>query len=239
LLLLGLGVSGFAQSQTTNARTGCTEIAGQLSADISSFGRGLGHAPRNAIRPNNLKWELPIMAGAGLLIAFADNPVNNRIHSPAFVQDSTRGSNVGIGLELGTAGLMYAVGCYGQRSSYVANTGWTALEAMGTTSLLVLGAKAMANREYAYHPNTHGEFWEGGKSFPSGHAAASFAFASVLAHRFPNNPWIKWGAYGLATGISLARVGGKKHFTSDILVGATIGYVSGTYLATHSDSSGW
>src|SRR5450755_1149862 len=23
--------------------------------------------------------------------------------------------------------------------------------------------------------------------------------------------WLKWGAYGLATGVSLARVGGKKH----------------------------
>ncbi len=44
---------------------------------------------------------------------------------------------------------------------------------------------------------------------------------------------VKWGAYGLATGVSLARIGGKKHFVSDVLVGATLGYVTGTYLSTH------
>jgi membrane-associated phospholipid phosphatase len=67
-----------------------------------------------------------------------------------------------------------------------------------------------------------GEFWEGGKSFPSGHAATSLAFASVMAHHYPNNRWLKWSAYGLAAGVSFARVGGKKHFSLDILVGGTL-----------------
>jgi len=128
---------------------------------------------------------------------------------------------------------MYLGGCVGHRSSYAANTGFIALEAMGTANLMTFGIKAATNRQYAYHANPQGEFWEGGRSFPSGHAATSFAFASVIAHRYPHNPWIKWGAYGLAAGVSFARVGGKKHFASDILVGGTIGYVTGTYLATH------
>jgi membrane-associated phospholipid phosphatase len=90
------------------------------------------------------------------------------------------------------------------------------------------------NRQYPYLRHSRGEFWEGGKSFPSGHAAASFAFASVLSHRYPHNPWVKWGAYALATGVSLGRLAGKKHFPSDVLVGATVGYVTGAYLADHS-----
>jgi hypothetical protein len=102
------------------------------------------------------------------------------------------------------------VGCSGPRSSYAANTGFTALEAMGAASLMNYAVKVATNRQYAYHPDTHGEFWEGGRSFPSGHAAASFAFASVIAHRYPHKVWLKWGAYGLATGVSLARIGGKK-----------------------------
>jgi membrane-associated phospholipid phosphatase len=128
---------------------------------------------------------------------------------------------------------MYLVGCSGHRSSYAANTGFTALEAMGAASLMNYAVKVGTNRQYAYHPDTNGEFWEGGRSFPSGHAAASFAFASVIAHRYPHKVCLKWGAYGLATGVSLARIGGKKHFASDILVGGTLGYVTGTYLATH------
>jgi membrane-associated phospholipid phosphatase len=168
-----------------------------------------------------------------LLIATSDHHINSHIQSPSFAQAASRGSNVGLGIELGTAGLMYLVGCSGRRSSYAANTGFTALEAMGAASLMNLGIKVATNRQYAYAPNTHGEFWEGGKSFPSGHAAASFAFASVIAHRYPNKRWLKWSAYGLATGVSLARLGGKKHFASDILVGGTLGYVTGTYLAAH------
>jgi membrane-associated phospholipid phosphatase len=175
---------------------------------------------------------LPIAAATGLLIASSDDHINSHIQSLSFAQAASRGSNIGLGIELGTAGLMYLVGCSGHRSSYVANTGFTALEAMGAANLMTLAVKVGTNRQYAYHTSPHGEFWEGGRSFPSGHAAASFAFASVIAHRYPHKFWLKWGAYGLATGVSLARVGGKKHFASDILVGGALGYVTGTYLAT-------
>jgi membrane-associated phospholipid phosphatase len=212
---------------------GCREIAGQLPHITSTFGHGLVTAPRNAIRPRNLKWELPIAAATGLLIATSDDHINSHIQSLSFSQAASRGSNVGLGIELGAAGLTYLVGCSGHRSSYAANTGFTALEAMGAASLMNYAVKVSTNRQYAYHPDTHGEFWEGGRSFPSGHAAASFAFASVIAHRYPHKVWLKWGAYGLATGVSLARIGGKKHFASDILVGGVLGYVTGTYLATH------
>ena len=222
-----------AQKTTNSADGGCREIAGQLPHAASSFGHGLLEAPRNAIRPSNLKWELPIAAATGLLIATSDNHINNHIQSASFVRDSVRGSSIGLGIELGIAGMMYVMGCSGHRSPTMASTGFTALEAMGAANLVTLGIKAAANRQYAYHSNPQGEFWEAGRSFPSGHAATSFAFASVIAHRYPHNPWIQWGAYGLATGVSLARIGGKKHFASDVLVGATIGYVSGTYLATH------
>ena len=43
------------------------------------FGRGVVSAPRNAIRPANLKWELPIAASTGILIAEGDQPLANRI----------------------------------------------------------------------------------------------------------------------------------------------------------------
>jgi membrane-associated phospholipid phosphatase len=234
MLILSTGLARAAQDQALAVDGSCGQIVSHLPHDLSSFGRGLVMAPRNAIRPNNLKWELPIAAAAATLIASgADSHVNGHIRSAALAQDATRGSNVGLGIELGTAGLMYAVGCPGHRSSYAAHAGWTALEAMGAASVLNLGIKAATNRQYDSQASSKGEFWEGGKSFPSGHAAASFAFASVIAHRYPHKPWLKWTAYGLATGVSLARVAGKKHFLSDILIGGTLGYLTGTYFAGH------
>jgi membrane-associated phospholipid phosphatase len=233
VLALSSGAARAEQDTADPGDAGCWQIASHLPHVGATFGHGLLAAPRNAIRPNNLKWELPIAAATGLLIATSDTHINNHIQSPTFVSDSARGSNIGLGIELGAAGLMYVGGCAGHRSSYAANTGYTALEAMGAATLMTYAIKSAANRQYAFHANSQGEFWEGGRSFPSGHATASFAFASVIAHRYPHNQWIKWGAYGLATGVSLARVGGKKHFASDILVGGTIGYVTGTYLSAH------
>ena len=76
-----------------------------------------------------------------------------------------------------------------------------------------------------------GDFWSGGRSFPSGHSMTSFAFASAIAHRYPDKPFVKWGAYGLATTISVLRVPAKHHFPSDVVVGGALGYVIGAYVA--------
>jgi membrane-associated phospholipid phosphatase len=233
MLVCGSVLTWAAQDAAGTGDGGCRQIAGQLPHAACTFGHGLTMAPRNAMRPSNLKWELPIAAATGLLIASSDDYINSHIKSVSFAQASSRGSNVGLGIELGAAGLMYLVGCSGHRSSYAADTGFTVLEAIGAANVMTYALKVGTNRQYAYHPDPHGEFWEGGRSFPSGHAATSFAFASVIAHRYPHKLWLKWGVYGLATGVSLARVGGRKHFASDILVGGTIGYVTGTYLATH------
>jgi membrane-associated phospholipid phosphatase len=222
-----------AQEPVSTGDGGCWQVAGQFPNAVSTYGHGLLAAPRNAIRPTNLAWEVPIAAATGILIATSDDHINRHIQSLSFARAASRGSNVGLGIELGTAGLLYLGGCVHHRSSYAANTGFTALEAMGAANLMALAIKAATNRQYAYSANSAGEFWEGGHSFPSGHAATSFAFASVVAHRYPHNFWVKVGVYGLATGVSFARIGGKKHFASDILVGGTIGYLTGTYLATH------
>ncbi len=223
----------YAAQEPVQEESGCWGIASQLPHTAFWFGHGLLTVPRNAIRPRNLAWELPVAAATGLLIGTgADTHINNHILSPSFVRDSARGSNVGLGIELGAAGLMYLGGC-AKHHSYAANTGFKALEAAGAADLLAGVIKVSTNRQYAYHTTPEGEFWEGGRSFPSGHAATSFAIASVIAHRYPHNYWIKVGVYSLATGVSLARVTGKKHFASDILVGGTLGYVTGTYLASH------
>ncbi len=199
--------------------------------DGARLWNGFVEAPRNAIRPHNLKWELPIAAATGALIASGDAPASRLIQSHSLQQWATRGSNVGLALELGGAGAAYVLGCAKQDDSARA-TGQTALEAAGAAALFDEAIKFAANRQRPLVGNSSGEFWEGGRSFASGHAAVSFALAGVIAHRYPHNRWLKWGAYGLAAGVSLARYPAKEHFFSDILVGGTLGYVTGTYLVS-------
>ncbi len=193
---------------------------------------GIEHIPRNAIRPENLKWELPIAAASGLLIAKADQPAANRIQSQSLQHTARIWSNVGLGLEIGGAAATWGTGCI-ERQSSLSDNGLTALSAIGAASLLDLTLKLSFDREFPYKPGSRGAFWGGGRSFPSGHAATSFAFASAIAHRYPHKRWLKWGAYGLASGVALSRYPAKRHYLSDILVGSTLGYVTGTYVAEH------
>lgn len=60
-------------------------------------------------------------------------------------------------------------------------------------------------------------------SLPSGHAATAFAFASVIAHQYPQW-WIKYPVYLLASGAAWSRTNDNVHFLSDVIIGGGIGY---------------
>ena len=231
LLLFAWSLQCAAQAPSGAAERGCLNETGtQLHQDAAGLGHGLAAAPRNAIRPRNLKWELPIAATTGIFIAELDKPVATHNESLSRQNTASTWSNVGLGMELGTAGLMWAGGCT-HHNETLRDNGFVALEAAGAAAGINEVFKFAANRQYPYGTNSTGEFWENGKSFPSGHSAASWAFASALAHRYPHKRWVKWGAYAFATAVSLSRIPAKKHYPSDVLVGATIGYVTGAYLA--------
>jgi undecaprenyl-diphosphatase len=57
-------------------------------------------------------------------------------------------------------------------------------------------------------------------SFPSGHAAVSFACATVLALAVPR---LRWPLYALATLIAFSRVYVGVHYPFDVIAGAAIG----------------
>lgn len=231
-LVLGVPFSGLAQ---TAVLTPCSASAAthNVGVDATTLWHGIKSIPRNVIRPSNLAWEIPIGAASGVLIAEVDRPAVNRIQSKSLQDTAGRWANVGLGMEIGAGALGWTAGCIGHHSG-MSEASLTALTALGAASLIDLGLKVTFDRQYPYSMNSTGSFWKGGRSFPSGHAATSFAFASVVAHRYPHNPWVKWGAYALATGVSLARYPAKKHYPSDILVGGTIGYLTGAYIADHT-----
>ena len=234
LLLLAafFATSPAIHSQTSSdSRCGFSQIEHQTLREAKQFGHGLKDLPRNIIRPSNLKWELPIAAATGILIAEVDRPAANRIQSADLERLAGRWSNAGLGIEIASSTLAYGIGC-GEHRNELRDNGFVALTSMGTAAVVDLGLKLAFDRQYPYGRNSTGQFWGGGRSFPSGHSATSFAWASATAHR-THNKWVKVAAYALASGVSLSRYPAKKHFMSDILVGATVGYVTGTYLAEH------
>lgn len=82
----------------------------------------------------------------------------------------------------------------------------------------------------------HGPFSENGRAFegsrrspafPSGHAAVAFAAATVFALQYKDKPLIPIVAYSAASLIGVSRITENKHWATDVLVGAVIGYLSG------------
>jgi len=84
-----------AQASGVTGDGQCRQIAGQLPHAASTFGHGLAAAPRNAIRPSHLKWELPIAAATGLLIASSDDQINRRISIALFREGRIAGIKPG------------------------------------------------------------------------------------------------------------------------------------------------
>jgi len=70
-------------------------------------------------------------------------------------------------------------------------------------------------------------------SFPSGHAAAAFAVATVVARRYPHRRWVPYVAYGAAALISFSRMTDQAHFSSDVFFGGALGYAVGRFGVLH------
>jgi membrane-associated phospholipid phosphatase len=220
------------QTQTTPVENCWAATKQNVSHDLEGAAHGWRDIPSGIVAKRNLKWELPIAAATAVLIGTVDVPASRRVKSTSVQSASDNASNVLLGSELGLSALAYAVGCAGHKP-LLRDNGVTALFGMGYAVGNDLILKAAFNRQYPYTGNGNGEFWEGGKSFPSGHASVSFGFASAVAARYPHRPAIKWTAFGLAAATSMLRFPAKKHFPSDILVGSTLGYVAGFYIASH------
>jgi membrane-associated phospholipid phosphatase len=185
------------------------------------------------VQKSDAKWLLPFAAGTAALIA-SDHAVHEEVQeSPVLLSPSHRISQLGSGATLAAASLgVYAAGKLAHNSR-AAKTGILAGEAVIDASIVTGVLKIGFNRERPDKPMGSGSFWGGGRSFPSGHAAATWSFATVIARRYRDKPIVGIGAYAVATAVSFSRVGGLNHHPSDVLVGATIGTLIGRFVLRH------
>lgn len=145
-------------------------------------------------------------------------------------------SDAGLYSMLGVGGGMYLWG-RAVKDEHMRETGLLSGEAAADAFLDVTLIKAIAGRSRPFTGNGRGGFFNGGNSFPSDHAAISFALASVIAHEYPG-PLTQIFAYGSASAISMARVEGHQHFLSDVAVGGLMGWYLGrqVYRARSEDA---
>ncbi len=69
-----------------------------------------------------------------------------------------------------------------------------------------------------------GPNFDGGVSFSSGHTATAFSIATIIANEYGNQPLVPPLSYSLAFLAGWSRMNDNKHWASDVIFGAAIGY---------------
>lgn len=179
-------------------------------------------------RIQDLNWLAPI-AGLTVGLINADAELSSRISGTGtFTRHSGTAANGGLAvLEGGTTGL-YLLGKW-KGDDHQQETGVLAGEAALNSIVIAEAFKVLTRRQRPTDGAGLGQFGKGtalNSSFPSLHAALSWSAASVLSHEYPG-VLTQVLSYGLAGGVSLARVTGKAHFPSDVVVGSAIGWLVG------------
>jgi len=211
---------------------------GQCLKDIGHDQAGIWTSPLR-IAPRDAIWLVPFAAGTGVALHYDVQAQQNLGIDKSRIDASNIVSGFGSPYAtLGGAAGLYFLGL-GTHSEHLAETGRLGAEAVIDSLLVVEALKLATNRERPNEGNGQGGFWPHGTrsyeldgSFPSGHAAESFALARVIASEYPSKP-VQVAAYAFALAISASRLTARQHFPSDVLVGGTFGYLIGGYVVRH------
>ncbi|GEM_PF-6661101 len=225
------GTAGVTIEDTSAKGTLVALDPGDAGAGIGRTGALLvGQGLPTATKRPTLRNAPGLLAVAGLLLIPLDKKLTDMIPRTPMGEKSDRiteaiSSLGNIPVLAATVGGMYLLG-----NARTKDTAKLLCAALLTTGLATESIKRLAGRA---RPGVSGDETifrgpggndDGYKSFPSGHAAATFAMATVLADRDPKQKWLY---YGLAAAVGYARVRKSAHFPSDVLVGAAVGIAAG------------
>jgi membrane-associated phospholipid phosphatase len=250
LLTLTLAISAAAQQPAMSdtgvivpALSAALPDAPSSSPDVqsSSFGKSLGRGARTIgkdeltfikapFQKRNLKWDALFVAAVAPLIATDEHVADAT--NPAWYGTSGTLSNALLAADAGTAGAIFVTGLVTD-NTHARDTGVATARATVDSVIMYGAMKAIFQRQRPFSGGAEGKFFSGNwsnGSFPSGHSMFDWTIASVIAHEYPK--WeVQAAMYGLALFGSGSRVTAGVHFPSDVVVGSTLGFLIGRYVA--------
>ena len=208
------GQDADAKEPPTPARTGIRALLGNLGEDVKQLPS-----------MNNLA-----IAGIGGGLALLAHPADQTLN--AHLQSHDDGVNAAFvpGKYLGgiPAQVAFSLGTYAYGrvldAPKVAHLGMDLLQAQILTVILVEPMKLAVHRE---RPDGSDH-----QSFPSGHAAVTFAVTTVIERHLG---WRKsLLAYSIASYVALSRLHDNQHYLSDVIFGAAVGTIAGRTVVHHA-----
>lgn len=192
---------------------------GDGARTMSAFPRNLGRGFASVFTKDSLRPFLlgAVAAGAG---SFADTRVQNGFagQGQGFGQFGAKAGGAKVMAPL-TAGL-FLVGRASHNTRFRAAT-YDVAQAAIVSNVYTTLLKSSVRRP---RPDASDRL-----SFPSGHTSGAFAMAAVFDVHY--GPKVGIPAYAAAAAIGLSRMERNRHHLSDVLAGATIGYLVGHSVA--------
>jgi membrane-associated phospholipid phosphatase len=185
------------------------------------------------ITRKDAKWWVIFGGGTAVLIATDRRTSKSLPNTVSQVSFSNNVSQIGaVYTTLPVAGALYL---YGKTSDdpHAREAGVLGTEALLDSFILSSVLKFGAGRERPNFPGGNGRFFQGQRSFPSGHAMMTWSFASLIAHEYKGGKVVPTIAYSLASVVSVARFTSQKHFASDIVAGGSMGWFIGKFVFEH------
>ena len=143
--------------------------------------------------------------------------------------------------------LTYGIGAIA-KDTRLKNMSLATLQSFIFAEVASAGIKVLTCRERpdanSQQPTANSQSWLGpfatfeSTSFVSGHSTRAFALATTVAGFYPEKKWIGIVSYSLATMTSVGRVISKEHWTSDVIVGAALGYFIGRGVVKFNEKIG-
>lgn len=219
-----------------------------LHTYFSLLGNNLKQAFTKPFHMKKKEWAYAGAATAfAVALSFEDEPIQQialslRNKNPGVRTTSRRITEFGGLYEIYT---LSAIGGYGLvfKNEKMKTTTWLATQAYITGVAIESAVKILTvrMRPSFYPPTSQAEPSFKGpfvgpsgfnasrthSSFPSGHTTSAFAVATVFATMYRDRPWIPVVAYGAATLVGLSRITENRHWSTDVAVGAALGYITG------------
>ena len=229
------------KTTTTSSTNDIKNLEKNLLRNILLDQKNIWTAPFH-LHSGDAKWAVPLTAGFITLWA------TDRQTSGELVENGDNEQRLRISKDVSQLGAAYTTGgvalglyLFGRidKNTKARETGLLAGEALINSAIVAQVLKAASQRQRPPADNSSGEFWDGGSSFPSGHAVSAWSVATVIAQEYgKHRPAVQIAAYGIASAVSIARFTGRNHFLSDALIGSAIGYGVGRYVYhQHHDPS--
>ncbi len=211
---------------TAGAPTREAEVAGPFQTSdphaLHRYAASFGRDVKGVFAPANAR---PLLFGAAFVLggSFLDRPAENYFTRHPHHTAGRTGATLGQGLVVaGATTALLGAGALTQDGRFHDMTYDLSQAVLVNTAYTFV----LKNTVHRTRPDGSNAL-----SFPSGHTSTAFAAATVLQSHYGLKVGIP--AYGMASFIGASRMASRAHHLSDVLAGATLGYVVGRTVVGH------